>query len=109
MFDHNIIHPNFFVDVSSRFYWTYNFWPEGQNQTRCEITTYYLPPRNYAEAVAVSYNRCRLLATQLEDLEVIERTQRGLKSGAIPSLILGQDEHLLRHFHEAIDRDVRED
>ena len=107
-FDCNVVFPNFFLDLNPRSYFTYNFWPESVNRTVFEITTYDRPPANCAEAAALNYSRMRLRSVLLEDLSTLERTQRGLESGAKTQLQASDEEVLIRHGHETVTRLVNE-
>ena len=102
MFDCNVIFPNFFIDMTSRSYWVYRFWPRDYNSTTFEVDLFDLAPDDYAGVVSTAYSRARILATLAEDMSTLERTQRALESGAVKKIYAGEDEILVRHSHKAV-------
>tara|TARA_Y100000590_G_scaffold368808_1_gene429652 strand:- start:119 stop:640 length:522 start_codon:yes stop_codon:yes gene_type:complete len=108
--DINVIFPNFFVDVASGWYFTYNFWPLSPDRTFYEMKNYYAPPRNASERFSHEYSRAVLRDILHEDLHMMEQTQTGVTSAAgAPrhDILLSDSEVCVRHHMKVVDDHVR--
>ncbi len=103
LFDINVCFPNFFVDVSNSWFFTYHFWPVAVDRTHWEYNFYMLPPANAGERISREYSKLYLRDLLREDLSTVESTQAGLNSGAIEHMILSDQEVAVRHQYKVVD------
>jgi len=103
LFDINVCFPNFFVDVSSSWFFTYHFWPVAVDRTAWEYNFYMLPPKNAGERISREFSKLYLRDLLREDLSTVESTQAGLNSGTIEHIILSDQEVAVRHQYKVVD------
>ncbi|OBJ85099.1 SRPBCC family protein [Mycobacterium sp. 1245852.3] len=77
--------------------------PLGPDRTLWEARTYCPPARDGLERFAQEYNRVLARDTMCEDASTLEVTQAVLASGAKSTMILGEQELMLRHLHKSVD------
>ncbi len=104
--DVNVFFPNFFVDTFMGSYFSYNFWPLSHKQTLYEYRHYTLKPENAAHRFTNEFSRIWLRELLLEDMEMIEQSQRGLNSRAVTQIQLGDSEIGVRHHLKVVDDSV---
>lgn len=103
-FDIVNLFPNFAVHVGADFAYSYNFWPVAVDRTIWEVGIYQAPPKNWSQAVALSYMRVLLRDTLREDVNTTEATQQNLNSGVLQALPLSDQELVLRHRYKVVER-----
>jgi len=91
------IYPNFHIDLSPGGFWTHQFWPLSENETRWEARFYLPKAKTLRERFHQEHYTSRLLEIMVEDLTNTERTQKGLESGAKSHLYLQDGEVAIRH------------
>ena len=104
--DINVIFPNFFVDVASGWYFTYNFWPLSPDRTLYEMKNYYAPPRNASERFSHEYSRALLRDVLQEDLHMIEQSHAGMVSAPRRDILLSDSEVCVRHHLKVVNDHV---
>lgn len=105
--DINVFFPNFLVQIGANgAYSTWNLWPLDVDRTIWEARMYMPEPQNLSQRFCQEYFLCSSRDTILEDMSTLERVQAGLSSGALKSLILNDDEILVRHFHKTVEEMV---
>jgi len=103
-FDINVCFPNFFVDVGTGWYFTYNFFPVSENQTFWEVNMYYQRPKTPGQRCAEEHMKVILRDALYEDLSTMEGVQRGLESGALKGILPGGFEMPIRHQYWAVEQ-----
>ena len=86
---------------------TYNYWPLAHNRMRFEINQYFQRARNFSELFARTTGIALVLDNVLQDLGLLEATQRGLESRVYDAYPLIDEEHNIRHFHKMVDDRIR--
>lgn len=102
-FDGIQVFPNCLIYVSNGTYLTHIFWPLAVDRCRWEIRNYAPPANNLAGRFAREYGKCSFRDTLLEDGSTLERTQRMLMSGVKKTIVLQDQELVLRHRHKVAD------
>jgi phenylpropionate dioxygenase-like ring-hydroxylating dioxygenase large terminal subunit len=106
-FDFWHIFPNFFVGLLDGLFFTFNIWPITVNDSVWEIKGYYPPVKTAGERFALEYSKVGLRDPMMEDCFTHELVGAALRSGA-KSVVHFQDEELLvRHLSNGVDRCVR--
>jgi phenylpropionate dioxygenase-like ring-hydroxylating dioxygenase large terminal subunit len=103
-FDINVCFPNFFVDVGTGWYFTYNFFPVSENETFWEVNMYYQRPKTPGQRCAEEHMKVILRDALYEDLSTMEGVQRGLESGALKGILPGGFEMPIRHQYWAVEQ-----
>lgn len=96
-FDINVIFPNFFCDVGPGWYFTYNFWPISENETRWVMDIYQIKAENAGALLAQEHTKVLLRDAVLEDFSTLEDTQSMMESGALKSILASDLEIAIRH------------
>ncbi|MEL0081538.1 MAG: aromatic ring-hydroxylating dioxygenase subunit alpha [Gammaproteobacteria bacterium] len=96
-FDINVIFPNFFCDVGPGWYFTYNFWPISENETRWVMDIYQIKAKNAGELLAQEHTKVLLRDAVLEDFITLEDTQAMMESGALKQVMISDLEIAVRH------------
>ena len=102
--DLNVIFPCFFADVSEGSYFTHNFWPITVDRTIWHSTQYYPKAKTAGERFAQEYGHVLFRDIILEDGRTFEETQTMLNSGAKKEFHLQDEEILVRHSHDVVDK-----
>lgn len=89
-------------------FFTHQFWPLDHERTLWEGTNYFRPARNAAERVAQFHVNALHRNAWLEDTGTMEDTQVGIRSGAIESMQLMDQEFMIRHAARTLDRHLAE-
>ena len=104
--DINVCFPNFFVDVFSGSYFTYNFWPLSHRTTLFEYRNYYRPAENAAHRFTNELSRVWMREFLIEDMEAIEQVQKGLETAVVNQIHLSDSEICVRHHLKTVDDHV---
>jgi len=105
--DINHIFPNTQIDSGRGGFFTHQYWPLSYNRTRHVAKFYIIPPTNALERFRVEQYIARVCEVLLEDLTNVERTQRGLESGAKDFMQLQDNEIMIRHSIEQTEKWVQ--
>src|SRR5690606_7968415 len=106
-FDINIIFPSSFIDVGEGYYFTYEFWPISVDEVHFIMKLYTLPAQKWSQRIGQELSRIFLREGISEDLSTLETTQEGLKSGALPYMVLSDQEIAIRHQYRVIEDILR--
>ncbi|HKY92817.1 MAG TPA: SRPBCC family protein [Nevskiaceae bacterium] len=102
----NAIFPNLHIQFyhSGRHVWwlLYRFWPLAHDRMRFEVEHYLPPAQSFTELMAHHGFLSLFRDTALQDVNLLEATQRGLKSGAVKLFPLQDEEIQVRHLHKTI-------
>ena len=107
-FDAYFIFPNFGLILGPSWFSTDLFIPVDVNRTIWEQSFYACPPRNAGERISLEFSSVLTRDLVREDWAQVERVQSGLGSGAIGEFNLSDQEILVRHAFETVDRLVSE-
>ncbi|KQX18701.1 MULTISPECIES: aromatic ring-hydroxylating oxygenase subunit alpha [unclassified Sphingomonas] len=97
------IFPNFIIHLASgcgypgMSFFTHQFWPLDHGRTLWEGINYFRPARNAAERAAQLHVNALHRNAWLEDTATMEDTFTGIRSGAIDTMQLMDQEFLIRH------------
>lgn len=103
-FDLFVFFPNFMLFAFNGFCFTYNFWPKDLTRTRFEFNIYMPPPQNAGQRFAQELAVCGLRDTLMEDGPTLEAIQGNLESGVKRHYVLQDQEVLVRHSHQVLER-----
>ncbi|MDD3651739.1 aromatic ring-hydroxylating dioxygenase subunit alpha [Immundisolibacter sp.] len=103
-FDINVFFPNFFCDTGPGWYFTYNFWPISENQTRWTMDIYQLKAEHAGGLLAQEHTKILLRDAVLEDFSTLEATQQMMESGVLTHITISELEIALRHQMHVIDQ-----
>ena len=99
--------PNCCLFVSQGSFLTHTFWPLAEDRTLWEARTYLPKAETLAHQFSQEYSRSTFLdGVMVEDGGTFEQTQTMLASGAKKEVILGDEELLIRHHQDVIQRYV---
>ncbi|WP_371433510.1 SRPBCC family protein [Novosphingobium sp.] len=85
-------------------FFTHQFWPLDHGRTLWEGINYFRPARNAAERVAQLHVNALHRNAWLEDTATMEDTFTGIRSGAVDTMQLMDQEFLIRHAARTLDR-----
>ncbi len=95
--DNLVLFPNIQLNAGANGCWMHRFWPVSENETDWEARYYFTPPtslrKEFAQHYTVAFNR----DTLMEDNSSCARQQRAMKSGAIETIMFGEQEMACRH------------
>jgi len=103
-FDINVCFPNFFIDVGTGWYFTYNFFPVSENETAWEVNVYQFHANSPSQKLSQMHMEVVLRDALYEDLSTMEGVQKGLSSGAIKTILPGECEATIRHQYWAVEQ-----
>ena len=103
----NNIFPNSQIDFGLGGFFTHYFWPLSYNRTRYEGRFYMVRPTNAIQRFRMEEHIARISEIMLEDLNNVERTQKGLESRAKDFMHLQDNEIAIRHGIDTIEKWVR--
>lgn len=106
-FDFWHIFPNFFVGLLNGLYFTFNIWPVATDKSVWEIKGYYPPVANAGELFAREYSKVGLRDPMMEDCYTHELICAQLKSGAKDHIHFQDEELLVRHLGNGVDRCIQ--
>jgi phenylpropionate dioxygenase-like ring-hydroxylating dioxygenase large terminal subunit len=87
-------------------YITYEYWPTSATSHRFILSGYFVPPENATERLAQEHSLCTTKDFAMMDANTLEATQLMVASGARDKFYLGDQEVMIRHFHQVIQADV---
>lgn len=108
------IFPNFLIHLAAGCgypgiaFFTHQFWPLDHGRTLWEGINYFRPARNAAERAAQIHINALHRNAWLEDTGTMEDTFTGIRSGAIDTMLLMDQEFLIRHAARNLDRQLAE-
>jgi phenylpropionate dioxygenase-like ring-hydroxylating dioxygenase large terminal subunit len=95
--------PNLSIQIWARnYYITYTYWPEAVDSHIYEIDMYFVPPSRASQRLAQELVVDSTIEFAMQDVNTIEATQSGLSSRAQQQYQLGDQELLIRQFHNVI-------
>jgi phenylpropionate dioxygenase-like ring-hydroxylating dioxygenase large terminal subunit len=103
------IFPNFLIHLAAGCgypglsFFTHQFWPIDHGRTLWEGINYFRPPANAAEKTAQIHINALHRNAWLEDTATMENTFSGIRSGAIPTMQLMDQEFMIRHAARTLD------
>jgi len=103
-FEISPIFPNSIIHVADGLWFTHQFWPQGHNKVLWEGKYYVQKPETNSQLWAAHHAQTITRNVWLEDAGTIEATQEGLESGAKLTIILQDDEIMLRHSNHVIEK-----
>lgn len=106
-FDFWHLFPNFFIGLLDGLFFTFNIWPVAVDRSIWEIKGYYPPVKTAGELFAREYSKVGLRDPMMEDCFTHELIAAQLKSGAKPFIHFQDEEMLVRHLSNGVDRCVR--
>lgn len=101
-FDCNGIFPNMLVDPFVGGFYGHEFWPISVNKTRWIGSINFVVPEKPSELIVHEHGKTLLRDAFREDCVTLERTQVGLESGGVESLMLSDPESAPRHLVNAV-------
>ncbi|HAC33287.1 MAG TPA: hypothetical protein DCF45_02085 [Gammaproteobacteria bacterium] len=101
-FDLNIIFPFSRINVGAGWYYVDAFWPVAQDKTVYELAFYFPMPANAGTMISQEYSKIVLRDLSREDLFTNEVTHNALRSGAIKSIQLSDQEIAVRHQYKMV-------
>ena len=103
-FDAYFIFPNFGLILGPSWFTTDLFIPVTVDRTIWEQSFYARPPRNAGERISLEFSSVLTRDLVREDWAQVERVQSGLNTGAIGEFNLSDQELLVRHAYETVNR-----
>ena len=104
LFDINIFFPNFFLDVGTGWILTYNFFPVSVDETIWEVNIYQLRVSTPSQKIAAEFTKIFTRDALYEDLSTMEGVYKGLRSGALKTILTGDFEIPIRHQYWAVEQ-----
>jgi phenylpropionate dioxygenase-like ring-hydroxylating dioxygenase large terminal subunit len=103
-FDFWHIFPNFFIGLLDGLFFTFNIWPVTVDRSIWEIKGYYPPVTKASALFAREYSKVGLRDPMMEDCYTHELVAAQLKSGAKREIHLQDEELLVRHLGNGVER-----
>ena len=103
-FELSVFFPNFLLHVAEGIWFTHQFWPISYDKCLWEGHYYVKQPRTHSERWALEHAMCVQRNAWLEDTATMEGTQFSLESGAKQFMNLQDEEILIRHGYETLER-----
>ncbi|MBL4622410.1 MAG: aromatic ring-hydroxylating dioxygenase subunit alpha [Immundisolibacteraceae bacterium] len=101
-FDLNIMFPFSRINVGAGWYYVDAFWPITHDRTVYELAFYFPIPTSAGAMISQEYSKIVLRDLSREDLFTNEVTHNALRSGAIKSIQLSDQEIAVRHQYEKV-------
>jgi phenylpropionate dioxygenase-like ring-hydroxylating dioxygenase large terminal subunit len=89
--------PHFLLLQGADFHQRLWFWPIDVDRTEMRVEAFAYKARTVGDRLAQSYSKVRSREVLREDISTMEAVHTMLKSGAMPEIILSQQELLLQH------------
>jgi Rieske 2Fe-2S family protein len=106
--DNTFVFPNTVITLTSEIWIISRFWPLAVDRCRWDNITYYPKPAKASERFSREYGFAHLRDVAAEDVDTMEGSTRGMRSGAKPVINLQDSEvgirHLLHSVEEWVDR-----
>ena len=106
-FEQSTMFPNYLMHVGEWLWFSHQFWPISENKCLWEGKYYLKAPKTNSEQWAQRYAVTLQRNAWLEDTATMEDTHEALMSGAVQQINLQDDEIMLRHAFNAINRRVQ--
>lgn len=103
-FELSVVFPNILIHVSEGIWFTHQFWPVAHNKTLWEGKYYLRPAKTNGQQWAMEHAQVLQRNAWLEDTATMEDTQAALESGAKATMILQDEEILVRHGYSVLER-----
>ena len=103
-FDAYFFFPNFGLILGPNWFSTDLFIPVTVDRTIWEQSFYARPPRNAGERISLEFSSVLTRDLVREDWAQVERVQSGLRTGAIEQFNLSDQELLVRHAYETVNK-----
>jgi phenylpropionate dioxygenase-like ring-hydroxylating dioxygenase large terminal subunit len=101
------IYPNFvIINWARNHVITYTYWPDGPDKHTFIFDFHFVPPKNATERLTQEMIVAVSKDFALQDANVLEATQRRMKSEARTEFYYNDQEILLRHLHHVVRQDV---
>jgi len=100
--DLNILFPFSRINTGAGWYYVDSFWPVAHDRTVYELAFYFPMPTTAAAMISQEYSKIVLRDLSREDLSTNEVTHNALRSGAIKSIQLSDQEIAVRHQYEKV-------
>jgi phenylpropionate dioxygenase-like ring-hydroxylating dioxygenase large terminal subunit len=95
--------PNLSIQLWARnFYIVYSYWPDAVDSHTYDIDIYFVPPTTASQRVAQQMAVDTVIEFALQDINTIEATQLGLATRGLRQFQLGDQELLIRQFHQVV-------
>ncbi|WP_454696459.1 aromatic ring-hydroxylating oxygenase subunit alpha [Achromobacter aegrifaciens] len=107
-FELSVVFPNILIHVSEGIWFTHQFWPVAHDKTLWEGKYYVPEPRTNSERWAVEFAQVLQRNAWLEDTATMEDTHAALASGAKATMVLQDEEILLRHGYHVLEKYMKE-
>ncbi|CAN5578031.1 aromatic ring-hydroxylating dioxygenase subunit alpha [soil metagenome] len=104
LFDINVVFPEFYLSLRPNYCQAYNFRPLSHDKTLLEARVYYPEMKTAGGRFYLEYMKVALRDVLLEDLSTLERTQSAVNSGIKKTMVLQDQELLVRHSAYVIDK-----
>jgi phenylpropionate dioxygenase-like ring-hydroxylating dioxygenase large terminal subunit len=104
LFDINVVFPEFYLSLRPNYCQAYNFRPISHDKTMLEARVYYPEMTTAGGRFYLEYMKVALRDVLLEDLSTLERTQSAVNSGIKKTMVLQDQEVLVRHSAYVIDK-----
>ncbi|MEL0082911.1 MAG: SRPBCC family protein, partial [Gammaproteobacteria bacterium] len=101
-FDLNFLFPFSRINVGAGWYYVDAFWPIAHDRTVYELAYYFPMPETAEAMISQEYSKIVLRDLSREDLYTNEVTHNALRSGAIRSIQLSDQEIAVRHQYEKV-------
>lgn len=102
-FDIVHIFPNCIFGPQANSHTFMTFWPIDHENTEIRNWRFAYGTDNPADAIAQAYSVTRAREVIREDMNTMETTLKGINSGAIPHIVLSQQEMLIQNHYRAVD------
>jgi phenylpropionate dioxygenase-like ring-hydroxylating dioxygenase large terminal subunit len=102
------IFPNLEILIYRGWYLAYRYWPTSHNTHRFEGMLYFPPATTVRERVEHEVAAVVFKEFALQDAGTLKGTQQALDSGRLREFPIGDQEILVRHFHETVSDWVEE-
>jgi phenylpropionate dioxygenase-like ring-hydroxylating dioxygenase large terminal subunit len=103
-FELSPVFPNSIIHCADGIWFTHQFWPLGHRRMRWEGKYYVRRPEKNSQLWAAHHAQTITRNVWLEDGGTMEAIQRGLESGAKKTIVLQDEEILIRHNHHVLER-----
>jgi phenylpropionate dioxygenase-like ring-hydroxylating dioxygenase large terminal subunit len=107
-FDIFFIFPNLLVAMMTGSYVAEWFYPETPNRTVMDVWNYTYKPETYGDLIATEFSDVVVREVNREDFSMLEGIQEGLHAGIQDSVLLCDEEFLVRHGHQVVAQMIRE-
>ncbi len=107
-FDVHVLFPNCAVLLGAGWMVVHRFLPLAIDRTRWETTMHMTPARNAGEVISQEFSKILTRDLLREDLATVQNNQSGLQSSAVSEIWLGDEEIMLRHGADVIERLLQE-